>query len=108
MSATAAHHILERTPVATDDAVLNEEWAVRHRDFHRALLSGCGNTRLEGIAQSLRDGAELYRRWYWALTDDHHRDIAAEHRQLKELALARDADSAVDVLIEHIDGRRDS
>jgi hypothetical protein len=68
-----------------------------------SALSGCGKIRLEGIAQSLRDGAELYRRWYWALTDDHHRDIAAEHRQLKELALVRDADSAVDVLIEHIE-----
>jgi DNA-binding GntR family transcriptional regulator len=37
------------------------------------------------------------------LTDDHHRDIAAEHRQLKELALARDADAAIEVLTEHIE-----
>ena len=37
------------------------------------------------------------------LTDDHQRDLAAEHRQLKELALARDADRAIEVLTEHID-----
>jgi DNA-binding GntR family transcriptional regulator len=99
----AAHHILERTPVTKDDGTVNEAWAAHHRDFHRALLAGCGNTRLEAIAGSLRDGAELYRRWYWVLADDHRRDIAAEHRQLKELALARDAATAVDVLTEHIE-----
>ena len=37
------------------------------------------------------------------LTDDHQRDLAREHRQLKELALARDADRAIEVLTEHID-----
>lgn len=98
-----AHHILERTPVTTADGKVDEAWAVQHREFHRALLAGCGNTWLESITQSLRDGAELYRRWYWALTDDHHRDLAAEHRQLKEFALARDADAAVGVLVEHIE-----
>ena len=65
--------------------------------------TGCGNRRLESVASSLRDSAELYRRWYWVLTDDHQRDLAREHRQLKELALARDADRAIEVLTEHID-----
>ncbi len=37
------------------------------------------------------------------LTDDHQRDIAREHRELKELALARDAGRAIGVLTEHID-----
>jgi hypothetical protein len=37
------------------------------------------------------------------LTDDHQRDLAREHRQLKELALARDADRGIKVLTEHID-----
>jgi DNA-binding GntR family transcriptional regulator len=37
------------------------------------------------------------------LTDDHQRDLATEHRQLKELALARDAGRAIEVLTEHID-----
>jgi len=42
-------------------------------------------------------------RWYWVLTGDHQRDLAAEHRQLKDLALARDADRAIEVLTGHID-----
>jgi DNA-binding GntR family transcriptional regulator len=99
----AAHHRLERTPVTRADGTFNEDWSVQHRDFHQALLTGCSNRRLESVANSLRDSAELYRRWYWVLTDDHQRDLAAEHRQLRELALARDADRAIVVLTEHID-----
>jgi DNA-binding GntR family transcriptional regulator len=99
----AAHHILDRTPLMKDDGILNEEWAVNHREFHRALLAGCNNARLEDIAQSLRDSAELYRRWNWVLTDDHHRDVAAEHRRLKDLALARESYAAVELLTEHIE-----
>jgi DNA-binding GntR family transcriptional regulator len=91
----AAHHRLERT--------VSEDWSVQHRDFHQALLTGCSNRRLESVANSLRDSAELYRRWYWVLTDDHQRDLAREHRELKDLALARDADRAIEVLTEHID-----
>jgi DNA-binding GntR family transcriptional regulator len=37
------------------------------------------------------------------LTDDHQRDLAREHRQLRELALARETDRAIEVLTEHID-----
>jgi DNA-binding GntR family transcriptional regulator len=98
-----SHHTLERTPVTTDDGSFNEEWPVAHRAFHQALLVGCGSPRLQEISTALRDSAELYRRWYWALVDDHNRDIAAEHRQLKDLALKRDADRAVEVLTAHIE-----
>src|SRR6202167_4756462 len=99
----AAHHRLDRTPVTRDDGTVSEDWATSHRDFHQALLTGCGNRRLESVVNSLRDSSELYRRWYWVLTDDHQRDLAREHRQLKELALGRDADRATEVLTEHID-----
>jgi DNA-binding GntR family transcriptional regulator len=99
----AAHHTLERTPPLREDGTVNQAWFVQHRDFHTALLAGCGNPRLEAIAQSLRDSAELYRRCYSVLAGDHRRDIPAEHRQLKELALARYADAAVGVLTEHIE-----
>ena len=99
----AAHHRLERTPVTQHDGTVSEDWSARHRDYHQALLAGCGNRRLESVATALRDSAELYRRWYWVLTDDHQRDLAREHRQLKELALARDTDRGTALLTEHID-----
>jgi DNA-binding GntR family transcriptional regulator len=82
----ATHHILERTATVRDDGTVNEEWATNHREFHRALLAGCGNPRLEAIAQAWRDN-----------------DFVAEHRQLKDLALARDGDAAIELLAEHIE-----
>jgi DNA-binding GntR family transcriptional regulator len=99
----AAHHTLERTPVADAMGGFNEDWSTAHRAFHETLLAGCGSPRLEGMVISLRDSAELYRRWYWALTDDHARDIAGEHRRLRDLAVARDPEPAVAVLTEHIE-----
>jgi DNA-binding GntR family transcriptional regulator len=102
-SVVASQHLLEKTPVRSDDGQFNEDWPERHRAFHRALLSGCANPRLEAVATELRDCAELYRRWYWALTDEHDRDIATEHRLLKELALARETNSAQSLLRTHIE-----
>lgn len=102
-SVLAAHHRLEKTPVETEDGAVDEEWATRHTEFHTVLLAGCGNPRLASLAAALRDSSELYRRWYWALTDDHQRDIASEHRALRDFALAREADAAVGVLVPHIE-----
>jgi DNA-binding GntR family transcriptional regulator len=100
----AAHHVLERTPVLDADGRFHEPWAGVHRDFHRALTAGCNNARLQGVVLALRDSAELYRRWWWALADDRQRDLASEHRQLKDLTLARDADAAIEALVHHIKG----
>jgi DNA-binding GntR family transcriptional regulator len=99
-----AFHVLERVPVANGSALVNEEWASRHRDFHGALIAGCNNGRLQEVVQGLRDSAELYRRWYWALAGDQYRDLVGEHRELKDLALARNAGAAVEALNVHITG----
>jgi DNA-binding GntR family transcriptional regulator len=40
--------------------------------------------------------------WWWAFATDRHRELAAEHRQLMDLTLARDASAAVEALAEHI------
>ena len=98
----AAHHLLERTPLVDDNGKYREQWAVRHRDFHQALTAGCNNARLQEVVLRLRAGAELYRRWWWALATDRHRDLAAEHRQLMDLTLARNADAAIEALAHHI------
>jgi DNA-binding GntR family transcriptional regulator len=100
----AAHHLLDRTPVVDADGRFHEPWTAVHHDFHRALTAGCNNARLHGVVLALRDSAELYRRWWWALADDRQRDLTAEHRQLKDLILARDADGAIEALTYHIKG----
>jgi DNA-binding GntR family transcriptional regulator len=98
----AAHQLLERTPLVDDNGKYREAWGVRHRDFHQALTAGCNNARLQEVVLRLRDSAELFRRWWWALATDGRADLAAEHRQLMDLTLARNADAAVEALADHI------
>lgn len=101
--ALAAHHRLARTPMmATGDPDrLCEEWAAAHSTYHLVLLSGCPNPRLLAVAASLRDSAELYRRWSVPF-GRHDRDIDAEHRALLDAVLARDGAEATRVLTAHI------
>lgn len=97
------HHTLARTPrpgKAEDGGVA---WRQGHREFHHALLSGCGSPRLLAIACSLRDSSELYRAWSRTLARDTRRDFAAEHHALLDRVLARDADGAVAALTQHIE-----
>jgi DNA-binding GntR family transcriptional regulator len=99
----AAHHRLDRTPqmVAADPGRLSDEWAVAHGAFHLALLAGCPNPILLGTAVSLRDSAELYRRW--SVPQSFNRqDIPGEHRAILDAVLAHDADAAAALLTRHI------
>ncbi|MEV5706183.1 FCD domain-containing protein [Actinoallomurus sp. NPDC052274] len=99
----AAHHLLSRTPLPTDvgsDAM--QEWSRAHEAFHQSLLGGCPSRRLRETAQTLRDEAELYRRWAGPLGTEPDRDLAGEHKALADAALARDADRAATLLRDHI------
>jgi DNA-binding GntR family transcriptional regulator len=100
----AAHHTLERTPMAAGDdpGVMSDDWRAAHARFHNALISGCSNVRLRTMASSLRDAAELYRSWSGPLGHDEHRDVPAEHEAIAEAVLARDADRAVAELSKHL------
>ena len=99
----ANHHTLDNTPMVTADGHVNPQWEAAHRDFHHALLSGCGSMRLESVAAELRDCAELYRFWSRELAHDTDRDVASEHRRITELTLARDAEGAAAALAAHIE-----
>ncbi|WP_168626316.1 MULTISPECIES: GntR family transcriptional regulator [unclassified Cryobacterium] len=101
----AAHHRLASCPLVDPDDPqrLSEEWARLHAEFHRILLSGCGNPFLVEIASQLRDAAELYRRWSVPLGGHGStRDIVGEHRAITNAALARDAEAATRALERHI------
>ena len=105
--AVAANHRYEQTP-RTDPARPDrptEEWLHAHAEFHIALLDGCANRRLLEVAASLREEAELYRRWL------HHDppgpgdpSLPDEHRELLDAALARDPDRA-EAALRHLAGR---
>ncbi|MFC5063398.1 GntR family transcriptional regulator [Actinomycetospora atypica] len=97
----AAHHTFERTPMG-DPEHPSEDWSVAHADFHTTLLAGCPNPRLRDLAASLRDEAELYRRWSRPPPGpgEPGDDLAAhdDHRDLLDAVLARDAGRADAVL----------
>ena len=104
----AAHHHLAGTPITDPRGGVNDAWIDSHRRFHRALLAGCGSSRLEAIATGLRDSAELYRIWSRSIAHDEDRDVACEHRRLTELALARDVEGTAEALAAHIQRTTDA
>lgn len=77
-------------------------WERDNRLFHEALISACPSGWIRRFLSILYLQMERYRR----LTAVHNptaRDIHAEHRQLRDSALARDADRAAALLREHIE-----
>ncbi|WP_307796844.1 GntR family transcriptional regulator [Actinomadura barringtoniae] len=98
----AAHHRLDRTPPYEPDngEYYTEAWSEAHRVFHRTLLEGCGNPVLLETFDRMWIASELARRW--SAHRDPDRDGIAEHRRLEEAALTRDADTAAQVLAQHL------
>ncbi|MEV7801714.1 GntR family transcriptional regulator [Microbispora sp. NPDC088329] len=98
----AAHHRLARTPayVPEEGEYYSSAWSEAHRVFHRTLLEGCGNPVLLETFDRMWTASELARRWAAQRTPD--RDALGEHRRLEEAALARDADTAAEVLAQHL------
>ncbi|MET7982867.1 MULTISPECIES: GntR family transcriptional regulator [unclassified Streptomyces] len=98
----AAHHRLVRTPayVPEEGEYYTGTWAEAHRVFHRTLLEGCGNRALLETFDRLWTASELARRWSAHRNPD--RDGTKEHRMLEEAVLARDADTAAAVLVQHL------
>jgi DNA-binding GntR family transcriptional regulator len=97
----AAHHTFEQTPRGDGDQP-SEDWLIAHADFHTALLAGCANPRLRDLAASLREEAELYRRWSRPTPADAHRwtdqAVHKEHRDLLDAVMTRDSARADAIL----------
>lgn len=100
----ATHYVLEHTGQLDPDEprALSDGWARAHHDFHHLLLAACGSKRLLEIADSLRDSAEVYRRWSTPLDGRTAGDIAREHRAILDAVQAGDADRAAAELARHI------
>jgi GntR family carbon starvation induced transcriptional regulator len=99
----AAFHRLARMPVPVGAGADPQTWAAAHRDFHMALLSACDSPWLMNYAGNLYDQAERYRLIRALRTPKAAlaRDVAAEHRELLDAALSRDATRALAALREH-------
>lgn len=79
-----------------------QAWEPLHRDFHRALVSGCGSPRMLQQIEKLYDATVRYRQHLMSYQQVAEEAIA-EHRMLLDVALERDADTAVELYSRHLD-----
>ena len=75
-------------------------WEVAHRDFHRALIAACPSRYLLNFCAQLYDLAVRYRN-VASLAAYPERQIDVEHSAISQATLARDADRAVHLLVDH-------
>lgn len=93
----AANHRLSKacshTPVV--------EWEQLHSRFHNALVAPCGSVWLLRFISQLHDQFDRYRRVAPRAQELRHQ-LDAQHQELVDLALARNARRARELLEEHI------
>jgi DNA-binding GntR family transcriptional regulator len=97
-----ARYRLSRTPRVAPEVNHgdNLEWERCHKTFHFSLVSACGSNTLLRLWNQLYDESSRYR--YMArLSTDERPAVYQEHEHIAEAALARDADLAVERIIEH-------
>lgn len=85
---------------ALDRTLNNSAWETAHREFHTALIAACPSQYLLNFCAQLYDLAVRYRN-VARLAAYPMRKITEEHSAISEAALARDIDSAVDLLMDH-------
>ena len=97
-----ATYRLSRVPryLSKEDFVSNPEWEQRHKHFHMTLISACGSTLLLNFCDQLYDQNVRYRQLSGKKAYPT-RDITAEHGAICDAALARDAELASSLLLEH-------
>jgi GntR family carbon starvation induced transcriptional regulator len=76
-------------------------WSLAHRQFHEALLAGCGSPWTLRLCRLLYDQTERYRNLSVQGGQERGRDLGKEHRELMEAALARDADALCSLIEAH-------
>jgi GntR family transcriptional regulator, carbon starvation induced regulator len=81
---------------------LYDEWEIRNRAFHKALLSACPSPWLLRIHDQLFQQAERYRRITFVSGGTKMRNVNQEHRAIMEAAVARDVDAACGLAASHI------
>lgn len=97
-----AHYHLSKTPPFRSDGRVNEEYLVRHREFHMSILAPCGSRWLLELSEKMFDWTQRYQNL--ALRGDlvGSRDVASEHNELVRAVLARDVAKSIGLLNEHV------
>ncbi len=97
-----ANYRLSRIPRSDSDDhfVANADWEEAHRQFHMTLIAECGSSMLLKFCGQLYDQNIRYRQLSGAKAYPA-RDVAEEHNSICDAVLARDADLAATLLVEH-------
>ena len=97
-----AHYHLSKTPPFKSDGRVNEDYLVRHREFHMSILAPCGSRWLLELSEKLFDWTQRYQNL--ALRSDivGSRDVASEHHALMKAVVSRDAARSISLLNEHV------
>ncbi|MEE8271198.1 MAG: FCD domain-containing protein [Alphaproteobacteria bacterium] len=95
-------HRLSRVPRSASERryVSNPEWERPHRSFHSSLIAACGSGLLIAFCEHLNDRADRYRQ-FANVIDYPKRNALAEHRDIMDAVLDREADRAVALLHAH-------
>lgn len=82
---------------------ISDEWEVRHKEFHLLLLECCGSSWLLGFCSTMMDQAVRYRNLSMNTNASQLRrdGAAAEHEEILNAVLDRDAVRACALLEEH-------
>lgn len=78
------------------------DFDVAHKDFHTALLAGCGSSRLLDLHADLHDQIRRYR-VILKLIPRRKEGSDFDHKALARLAIERNTDGAMKALRRHID-----
>lgn len=97
-----AFHRLSKTPRSADQVTyaINPDWEVLHRAFHLALIGACGSRWLISYCEQLNDLADRYRQLAVRVTYPRRNELD-EHKAIMDAAVNRNADGAVEVLMDH-------
>jgi GntR family transcriptional regulator, carbon starvation induced regulator len=98
-----AWHQLEHTPMLSSqqNGVLNPAWVERHTVFHDSLVGACDSVWWMRLRDQMYIQAERYRR----LAQPHPktpRQPAAEHGAMVDAVLARNSDTACQLMAQHL------
>jgi DNA-binding GntR family transcriptional regulator len=97
-----AHHRLTKVSryASLNPPVPNYDYEVPHREFHSALVSGCGSERIVQMCGQLFDQAERYRNVSRKLAVAPRED---EHKAILEAALGRKLEQTIALSKRHVE-----
>lgn len=99
----AAFHRLQRLPERepADPDRLSDAWSQAHNVFHESVVAASPSSWMLKLREMLYAQSERYRRLSLPLRRIA-RDVGAEHKGIYEAVMARDAELAVERMVQHL------